>query len=403
MIKNLDRLLSSRTFLKIVSIIVAALVWYYVAAERTTEVVRTFTLPIEYLNVPQELSISSETRNVDVQIAAQRDVLSGKSLESIACQVDLKGLDAGSHVVPVRAILPSGVRLIDIKPSNIDVQLTKTTRKTLALEVEVKGGLPPGYRLEDVRFDPEEILLEGPEHKLESIDRVYVEPSLDQLLEGESLTLRPSWKGSTEMEDVTVEPVQVRMDYVLIQGIPRKNVRVDVSITGDPHKDYLVQGVSVDPPEVTVKGPVEVLDRIRNVELPAVDVSGLKEDAVFEVRVPRGYGGAEEIEPAFVRVRVLLAPNLQERMYKNVPIQTRGRSIYPSWRSEPSQADVIVKGMPSVLDELEDSGPPVELYVDVTNIVSTKLRVPLQYKAVSGDVEIVDIEPAHVTVYANTE
>jgi YbbR domain-containing protein len=159
----------------------------------------------------------------------------------------------------------------------------------------------------------------------------------------------------------------------------------------------------VDPPEVTVKGPVEVLDRIRNVELPAVDVSGLKEDAVFEVRVPRGYGGAEEIEPAFVRVRVLLAPNLQERMYKNVPIQTRGRSIYPSWRSEPSQADVIVKGMPSVLDELEDSGPPVELYVDVTNIVSTKLRVPLQYKAVSDDVEIVDIEPAHVTVYANTE
>jgi YbbR domain-containing protein len=403
MIKNLDKLLSSRTFLKIVSIIVAALVWYYVAAERTTEVVRTFTLPIEYLNVPQELSISSETRNVDVQIAAQRDVLSGKSLESIACQVDLKGLDAGSHVVPVRAILPSGVRLIDIKPSNIDVQLTKTTRKTLALEVEVEGGLPPGYRLEDVRFDPEEILLEGPEHKLESIDRVYVEPSLDQLLEGESLTLRPSWKGSPEMEDVTVEPVQVRMDYVLIQGIPRKNVKVDVSITGDPHKDYLVQGVSVDPPEVTVKGPVEVLDRIRNVELPAVDVSGLKEDAVFEVRVPRGYGGAEEIEPAFVRVRVLLAPNLQERMYKNVPIQTRGRSIYPSWRSEPSQADVIVKGMPSVLDELEDSGPPVELYVDVTNIVSTKLRVPLQYKAVSGDVEIVDIEPAHVTVYANTE
>jgi YbbR domain-containing protein len=90
-------------------------------------------------------------------------------------------------------------------------------------------------------------------------------------------------------------------------------------------------------------------------------------------------------------------------MYKNVPIQTRGRSIYPSWRSEPSQADVIVKGMPSVLDELEESGPPVELYVDVTNIVSTKLRVPLQYKAVSSDVEIVNIEPAHVTVYANTE
>ncbi|MGC9371785.1 MAG: CdaR family protein [Thermovirgaceae bacterium] len=403
MIKNLDRLLASRTFLKIVSVIVASLVWYYVAAERDTEVVRTFTLPIEYLNVPQDLSISSETRNVDVQIAAPRDVLSRKSLESIACQVDLKGLDSGIHMRPVRAILPSGVRLIDIKPSNIEVQLTKTATRTLAVEIDVEGGLPPGYRLEDVRLDPKQVQLEGPENKLESIDRVYVQPSLEQLLDGETLTLRPLWKGSREAEDVSVEPLRVTMDYVLIQGVPRKNVRVDVPITGEPHEDYLVQGVSVDPPEVTVKGPIAVLDRIRNLELPSVDVTGLKEDTVFEVRVPPNFGGASEIEPATVRVRVLLSPNLQERMYRKVPIQIRGRSIYPSWRVEPFEADIVVEGLPSVLDRLEDSGPPAELYVDVTNIVSTQLRVPLQYKPVSGDVRVIKVEPAHVTVYANTD
>jgi len=403
MIKNLDRPLTSRTFLKIVSVVVASLVWYYVAADRTTEVVRTFTLPIEYLNVPQDLSINSETRNVDVQIAAPRDVLSGKPLESIACQVDLKGLEAGRHVRPVRAILPSGVRLIDIKPSNIEVELTKTATKTLPVEIDVEGGLPPGYRLEDVRLDPEQVELKGPENKLKSIDRVYLRPSLEQLLEGESLTLRPLWKGSGETDDVSVEPLRVKMDYVLIQGVPRKKVRLDVPITGEPHRDYAVQGVSVDPPEVTVKGPVAVLDRIRNVELPAVDVSGLKEDTVFEVKVPEKFGGASAIEPSTVRVRVLLSPNLQERMYKRVPVRTRGRSIYPSWRVEPSEADIVVEGLPSVLDRLEDSGPPVELYVDVTNIVSTQLRVPLQYKPVSEEVRVIKVEPEYVMVYAKTD
>jgi YbbR domain-containing protein len=403
MIKSLDGLLGSRTFLKIVSVIVAFLVWYYVAAERTTEVVRTFTLPIEYLNVPQGLSISSETRNVDVQIAASRDVLSGKTLESIACQVDLKGLDAGIHIRPVKAILPSSVRLIDIKPSNIEVQLTKTVKKTLPVGIDVEGGLPPGYRLEDIRLDPEQVELEGPENKLESIDRVYVQPSLEQLLEGETLTLRPSWEGAGEADDISVEPIQVRVDYVLIQGVPRKNVPVDVPITGEPHEDYVVQGVSVDPPKVTVKGPVAVLDRIRKVELPAVDVSGLKEDTVFEVKIPEKFGGASGIEPATVRVRVLLSPNLQERLYKRVPIEIRGRSIYPSWRVDPSEADIVVEGLPSVLDRLEESGPPVELYVDVTNIVSTQLRVPLQYKPVSSEVRVIKVEPVHVTVYANTD
>ncbi len=403
MIKNLDKLLASKTFLRIVSITVAALVWYYVAAERTNEVVRTFTLPIEYLNVPQELSISSETRNVDVQIAAPRDVLSGKALESIACQVDLKNLEAGSQMAPVRTILPSGVRLIDIKPSNIEVQLTKTAKKTVPVKVEIEGGLPPGYRLEKVRLDPENVDLEGPEDQLEKIDRVYLRPSLEQLLEAESLTLRPSWEGSGDEADVSVEPVQVKMDYVLIQGIPQKRVRVDVPIMGEPHEDYVVQGVSVDPPEVTVKGPVAVLDRIRNVELPPVDVSELKEDAVFDVKVPEGFGGASKIEPGTVRVRVLLSPHLQERMYKKVPIEIRGRSIYSSWRVEPSEADIVVEGPASALDRQEDFGPPAELYVDVTNIVSTKLRVPLQYRAVSGGVRIKEVEPAHVTVYANTE
>lgn len=401
MIKNLDSLLASRTFLRVVSVIVAGLVWYYVAAERTTEVVRTFTLPIEYLNVPQELSIGSETRNVDVQIAAPRDIFSGRSLESIACQVDLKGLDAGSHVRPVRAILPSGVRLIDIRPSNIEVELTKTAAKKVPVEVDVE--LPPGYRLEEVRLNPEEVELEGPEHRLEAVDRVFLRPALEQLTESESLTLRPHWGESVEARDITMEPGQVKMDFVLIQGMPQKKVRVDVPIEGEPHRDYVVQGISVDPPEVTVKGSVEVLDRIRTVTLPAVDVEGLTGDTTFQVRVPGDFAGAAGIDPPTVRVRVLLSAHFQQRMYKSVPVEIRGRSIYPSWRVEPAEADVFVEAAPSVLDRLEGSGPPVELYVDVTNIVSTKLRVPLQASPASREVGIVRVEPEHVTVYANME
>ena len=405
MIKSLDSLLSSRTFLKVVSVIVAFLVWYYVAAERTTEVVRTVTLPVEYLNVPADMSISSDIRNVDVQIAAPRDVLSGKSLESIACQVDLKGLETGRHVRPVRAILPSGVRLIDIKPSNIEVRLARTSTKEVPVEIQVKGGLPPGYRLENVRLMPETVVIKGPDSKLEEIERVFLRPTVDELLESESITLRPTWGEKPEdFMDVTVDPAEVQMDYVLVRGIPRKKVPVEITLEGEPHKDYEVQGISVDPPEVVVEAPVDVLDRIREIVLPPVDIEGITEDAVFQVNVPEeGVSGISGIQPSTVRVRVLLSSRQVERMYKDVPIEIRGRSIYPSWRVEPVAAEVLVKGPPSVLDELEENGPPVELFVDVTNIVSRSLRVPLQYTTASRQVKIIRVEPAHVTVFAETE
>ncbi len=204
--------------------------------------------------------------------------------------------------------------------------------------------------------------------------------------------------------DVTVNPAEVQMDYVLVRGIPRKKVPVEITLEGEPHKDYEVQGISVDPPEVVVEAPVDVLDRIREIVLPPVDIEGITEDVVFQVNVPEeGVSGISGIQPSTVRVRVLLLSRQVERMYKDVPIEIRGRSIYPSWRVEPVAAEVLVKGPPSVLDELEENGPPVELFVDVTNIVSRSLRVPLQYATASRQVKIIRVEPAHVTVFAETE
>ncbi len=62
MMRSIDRLLSSRTTLKVISLVVAVLVWYYIAAERGTEIVRTVTVPLEFLNVPADMSISTTVR-----------------------------------------------------------------------------------------------------------------------------------------------------------------------------------------------------------------------------------------------------------------------------------------------------------------------------------------------------
>ncbi|MEA3508006.1 MAG: CdaR family protein, partial [Synergistota bacterium] len=181
MIRHIDRLLASKTFLKIVSVLVASFLWYYVAADRSTEVVRSYRVPLEYLNAPADLSISVDMREVDVQVAGNRDVIGKKGPESITCQVDLANLEAGIHYVPVQIFTPSGLRLIEVAPSTIQMELVRMATKSVPVGLEVVSGLPPGYRLESVRFEPDTVILKGAENDLASINRALVSPTLEQL------------------------------------------------------------------------------------------------------------------------------------------------------------------------------------------------------------------------------
>jgi hypothetical protein len=46
------------------------------------------------------------------------------------------------------------------------------------------------------------------------------------------------------------------------------------------------------------------------------------------------------------------------------------------------------------------SHPPIELYVDVTNVVAHRMMLPVLARGLSGDLRVLHIEPEHVTVNA---
>ncbi|GAB6280934.1 MAG: hypothetical protein STSR0007_10640 [Thermovirga sp.] len=206
MMKSIDRLLASRLFLKVVSLLVASLVWYYIAADRGTEVVRTVTVPLEFLNVPADMSVSSKVREVDVQVSGTRE--SAVSLSgAIASQVDLKGLEPGVHRKPVQALLPSGAKLVEISPSFVDLELTKIGSRLLPVKLKLPEDLPPGYRIEDVSILPSEAAVKGPEDELSNLKNVWILPSLDQLQAERDISLPlASSKESNGKDPFMIEP-----------------------------------------------------------------------------------------------------------------------------------------------------------------------------------------------------
>ena len=89
MMRSIDRLLASRLFLKVLSVLVAVLIWFYLASDRGTEVVRTVTVPLEFLNVPADMSVTSGVRDVEIQVSGTREDTLLK-MDTIASQVSTR-------------------------------------------------------------------------------------------------------------------------------------------------------------------------------------------------------------------------------------------------------------------------------------------------------------------------
>ena len=403
MMKSIDRLLASKLFLKILSLLVASLVWYYIAADRGAEIVRTVTVPLEFLNVPADMSVSSSVREVDIQVSGTRE--SAVSLSgSIASQVDLKGLEQGVHQKPVQALLPSGAKLVEISPSFVELELTKMVSKILSVKLELPEDLPPGYRIENVLILPGEVVVKGPEDELADLKNVWILPSVDQIQSEKEIFLPLTASKEISSENLfMVEPRQVALSFNLVKGFPRKRVPVRIETVGDPAKDFQIDAIAVDPPEVTIQGPLESIERIEELFLPPLDVEGLIADITRVVPLEVPADDVEIVLDSAVSVKVLLAQKIENRLYARIPVKITGKSIYPGWRADPPEANVFLEGSPSALDGAESNGNPVDVFVDVTNLVSTKIKVPLQFKVNGKGLKMTVMEPAAVTVFALTE
>ena len=102
-------------------------------------------------------------------------------------------------------------------------------------------------------------------------------------------------------------------------------------------------------------------------------------------------------------MRILLAPRMERRLFAKIPVRLAGRSVYPGWRVEPSEVNVILQGPPSALDSAEAEGSPLDVFVDVTNLVSQKITVPVKVTLRARGATLAEIDPPNVTVYALTE
>jgi YbbR domain-containing protein len=209
------KLITENWALKLMSLVFALMLWFFIMGERRLEV--NYRVPLEFQNLPRELMVANEIPSmVDVRISGPRTLLMKVSPNDISITVDLTGLRPGLtsfRRLEERLNLPSGLRVTRLSPSFVDVRLERIQQKTVPISIALNGEPMSGFVVGSIRAIPDQITIEGAETELKNITEVTTnEVDLDGVNSSFSLIVPLQHRGNFSwFKDERTTEIQVEI------------------------------------------------------------------------------------------------------------------------------------------------------------------------------------------------
>ena len=356
----------------LLSVLLAFAVWFIAIDQENPMIREEYEEPIliEVRNMGEGLQSLQDltNRTAVLTLRAPQRTLEMQQADDFSAVIDLAGLPAGSHEVPVvvTALNPD-VEVIALEPRQLLVQLEPVISKDVPVAVEVMDSAAFGYDWQDPLAEPSVVTITGPQTHVEQVRLAVASVLLrNAKSQVESFsTLSPRNAQNLEVERVRVDPGSARIVVPVVQPPGRKEVVVRADVQGAPSPNYRLTGVKVDPPTVVLLGSPDALrDLPGYVETKPLLIEG----AVGEVRerlsliLPENISTVEDSVVVTVGVAALESSLTVTR---RPVVQGAGDDVRITVSLE--EVEVIVSGP---LPRLELLGPEeVQVMLDVTGLL----------------------------------
>jgi len=164
--------------LKVISLLVATVLWAAVANRASSEI--GLEVPLEYRNIPPQLEITGDmTNTVQVRLRGSSNVITDITAKDIATTIDLANMKTGEKIValsPQNVQAPFGAEVIRVNPSSIRFTLERTLVKTVPVEPTILGQPPDGFEIAQVLVSPNAVEVEGPESRVKTLSSIATVP-----------------------------------------------------------------------------------------------------------------------------------------------------------------------------------------------------------------------------------
>ncbi len=164
--------------LKLLSLVVAVLLWMAVTRDPTAEI--ALNVPIEFHNAPEHLEISSETiPQVQVRVRGPVRELRDLSPSEVHAVIDLANTQPGERtydLAPKRIHVPDGITVVQAVPSQVRISFDTRATRQVEVKPRVIGTFASGYRIEKVTPEPQKVTIVGPAGHVNEVETAITDP-----------------------------------------------------------------------------------------------------------------------------------------------------------------------------------------------------------------------------------
>ena len=385
----------------LLSILLACLLWFYVVSLENPSLTTVFNdLPVEVRSLSNGLKLVGTLSPTDVTVQAPQSALSILRPGDVRPYVDLSGLGAGVHTVPVRADVrsaQSGSMSVSLGPSTAQVQIEVEVSRDFPVQVQVTGAPAFGYGFDAAQSEPNIIRVIGPVDQVARVSKVIASVNIDDKAETQRGSRPPIAldESGSEVAGLTFDPVQVQVVVPIKLTQTYKVVGVRADTRGQPAAGNRVSAITTDPNTVTICCSPTVLNDIQFLDTLPVSVAGATFNVITrtELLLPPDvelYPGQTKAISVTVNVEPLVT-TLQVSVAPVIEGQPQGASVIVS----PDRLDLTLAG---TFDQLQGLKP-----TDVRAFVSVQGREPGTYEiraqfVVPQGVKLEKASPESVTV-----
>jgi hypothetical protein len=151
---------------------------------------------------------------------------------------------------------------------------------------------------------------------------------------------------------------------------------------------------------VTLRGTREALFGVTDITLNPIDVSGHTENMDIDIPLEAPSTSITILGSPHVSVLVELRDAVETRTYMGVPVLLEGVADASMWSVSPRSANLTVERAAASDAPFEPEKPPLELYIDATNVVASQITLPIMIRNAAAGVDVIRIEPSQVTITA---
>jgi YbbR domain-containing protein len=166
-----------RAGLKVVSVVLASLLWLIVSGEQTVE--RALRIPLEFTNLPSQLELVGEPPTVvDVRVRGSSGTLSRIAAGELVAVLDVRTARAGQrifHLTGTEVRAPFGVDVVQVAPASLTLLFEKSSSKTVPIVPQIEGEPAQGFVVGGMIVDPPRVEILGPASALENLSRAVTE------------------------------------------------------------------------------------------------------------------------------------------------------------------------------------------------------------------------------------